>query len=289
MIARQLFTPPREVSPASEWSQRWTAGTHSWRHRSEGGFNPARYSVEPVDEATAKSYVLANHYSASYPAASRRWALRTQDRHLVGIAVLGVPMSTAVLTNVFPECEPFVESLELSRLILADAVPGNAESWFIARVFDEAAAAGIRGVVTFADPVPRIVAGHLLFPGHIGTIYKASNAIYTGRATPRTLTLLPDGQVLSARAAQKLRQTERGHDHVEARLVALGARRRQGSTPGAAWLAQALDDVGAVRLRHPGNHRYAFRLGVTRRARAAVEVTPHPLPYPTNADGDATP
>lgn len=45
---------------------------------------------------------------------------------------------------------------------------------------------------------------------------------------------------------------ERGHEYVEARLVALGARRRTGSTSGGAWLATALDDIGAVRIRHAG-------------------------------------
>lgn len=38
-------------------------------------------------------------------------------------------------------------------------------------------------------------------PGHTGTIYAASNAVLTGRATPRTITVLPDGRTLSARTA----------------------------------------------------------------------------------------
>jgi hypothetical protein len=45
---------------------------------------------------------------------------------------------------------------------------------------------GVRGVVSFSDPVPRrTAAGDLVFPGHIGTIYQASNAGYLGRTTPR--------------------------------------------------------------------------------------------------------
>ena len=35
----------------------------------------------------------------------------------------------------------------------------------------------------------------MVFPGHLGTIYRATNAIYTGLATARTLRLLPDGRV----------------------------------------------------------------------------------------------
>lgn len=286
--AARLFALPGEASPASQWCQRWNAGTHTWRHRSQGGFDPDRYSVEPLDESplhetTAKRYITTNHYSTSYPAALSRWALRDRDRHLVGVAVIGVPMSTAVLTNVFPDLEPITESAELCRLCLNDSVASNGETWFLAQVFAQAAVGGLRGIVTFADPVPRIVAGRVLFPGHISTIYQAKGAEYLGRSTPRTLTVLPDGQILSARAAQKVRAGERGHHHVETRLVALGARPRRGATTGAAWLNQALDDLSAVRLRHPGNHRYAFRLGIGRRARSQVRIAGPGRPYPKAA------
>jgi hypothetical protein len=76
------------------------------------------------------------------------------------------------------------------------------------------------------NPYPAWSPGRVLFAGHIGIIYKAKRAEYLGRSTPRTLTVLPDGQIISARAAQKVRAGERGHHHVETRLVALGARPR---------------------------------------------------------------
>jgi hypothetical protein len=56
---------------------------------------------------------------------------------------------------------------------------------------------GLCGVVSFSDPVPRrTAAGTLVFPGHIGTIYQASNAEYLGRRTPCRI-LLPEGRLLS--------------------------------------------------------------------------------------------
>lgn len=86
--------------------------------------------------------------------------------------------------------------MECSRFVLLDECPGNAESWFLARCFDALLAEGVRGVVSFADPVPRRTAsGLLVMPGHVGTIYAATNALYTGRATARTVKLLPDGTV----------------------------------------------------------------------------------------------
>lgn len=266
-----------EVTPASEWCQRWTSGQHSWRHRRDGGFDADRYTVEPITEAAAKAYVLAHHYSASYPSALQRYGLFDEGRH-VGVCVLGAPTSNAVLTNVFPDLEPHREAMELSRLVLADAVPANGESWFIARVFEEAAARGVRGVVSFADPVPRIVNGRTLFPGHVGTIYQAKGAVYAGRGTARSLVILPNGAVLNARAMQKVRSQDRGHEHVERMLIGLGARTIRAGEKPAEWLAAAVADIG-TRLRHPGNHRYVFPIG-TRSQRRTTRIALDPLPYP---------
>ena len=273
-----------EVSPSSQWCQRWTARVHSWRHTSEGGFDPQLYAVEAITETTARDWVVKHHYSGSYPAASRRYGLLDRAGALRGVCVLGIPMSHSVLTNVFPDLEPMVESLELSRLVLADEVPANAESWFIARAFSDAGAHGVRGVVAFADPVPRQLAGRTIFPGHRGVVYMASNAAYLGRSTARTLTLLPDGRTLSARSAQKIRRGERGHQHVERHLVSLGATPRRASQSGADWLADALHQLGASRLRHRGNHRYAFRLGSNARARARVRLGMTRDAYPAGVD-----
>jgi len=277
MAGVQLGLLEGAASPASDWCQRWTAGAHSWRHKSAGGFDPARYTVEPIDETTARRYVLAHHYAASYPAARLRFGLLDGVR-LVGVAVLGIPTQAAVLSNVFPGLEPYRESLELSRLVLADEVPGNGESWMLGRVWEQARAAGVRGVVSFSDPCPRVVAGRTTFPGHIGVIYQATNAVYTGRGTARTITLLPDGSVLNDRARAKLLAGDRGADGVERRLVALGGRvRRAGERPGP-WLAAVLEELGAVRARHRGCHRYAFRLD------RRVELAGDRLPYPKQLD-----
>ncbi len=194
------------ASPASTACQRWTLGRHSWRHTSEGGFDPRRFTVEQIPEAAARAFVCRNHYSASYPAARLARGVFTDDdtlvddAPLVGVAVLSIPMRAAVLTNVFPDLEPFAESLALGRFVLTDAVPANAESWFLAQVWRRAAAAGIRGIVTFADPMPRhrtlvdvdaegqpIERVETITPGHVGAIYQATNAISLGRSTARTL------------------------------------------------------------------------------------------------------
>jgi hypothetical protein len=184
--------------------------------------------------------------------------------------------------------EPFYESLELGRFVLADRVPANAESWFLGRVFRLAGRDGVRGVVSFSDPVARRDAmGRLVFPGHIGVIYQASNAIYAGRGSARTILVLPDGRVLNERALAKLRALDRGHRYVEGLLRGFGAPPRRGAEP-TAWLARALAAAGIRRLHHPGNHRYLFRLG-NRADRRSILVGLPSLPYPKLPDQPPAP
>jgi hypothetical protein len=283
-----------EASPSASVEQRWTAGRHSWARRSEGGFDASRFSVGPLAEAQAKDFVVEAHYSGTYPAASRRyglWAATSAGPLLAGVAVFGIPAQARVLTNVFPGLVPYTQALELSRFVLTSdldqdgvpVAPGNSESWFLARCFELLRDAGVRGVVSFADPVPRRLAdGTLLFPGHVGTIYQASGAVFTGRGTPRALTVLPDGTSVSDRALQKVRAGERGSGYVERRLVALGAPVRRPGQSGSEWLPGALDSAGARRLRHGGNFRYAM---VTSRAdRRGVTIGFPPGAYPKSVD-----
>lgn len=260
--------------------QRWRDRRHSWRHRSEGGFDSRRYSVGPLAELDAKRFVVRHHYSGTFPAAVRRLGLY-ESGALAGVAVFAVPMSPAVLSNVFTELAPVAEALELSRFVLLDAVPANAETWFLARCFEALAAGGLRGVVAFADPVVReALDGTIVCPGHLGIIYQAKSGTYLGRSTPRTVDVLPDGTTLAARAAQKVRRQERGHEYVVRRLLALGAPEPGATSDPALWLRDALDRIGARRLRHPGCHRYAFALGRNARERAQVRIAGQVGRYP---------
>lgn len=261
------------------WCQRWTDRAASWRRTSEGGFDARRYAVQPIAEVDARGFVLAHHYSSAYPAARLRYGLvDVLAGRLVGVAVLGVPMRREVLTNPFPTLEPYRQSLELSRLVLLDEVPANAETWFVSRALKLAAGDGIRGVVMFSDPLPRVLAGVETMPGHVGTIYQAlGRCRYTGRGTARTLTMLPDGSVLPDRSIQKVRAGERGAAGVVARLALFGAEPLAGDP--AVWLREQLPRIGARQIRHRGNHRYAIVTG----GRTAYRTTPiglesHPFP-----------
>ncbi|GGV52404.1 hypothetical protein [Streptomyces spectabilis] len=249
-----------EMPTAAPWCQRWRQRKHSWRHVREGGFDAQQYEVHVIeDRGPAKNFVLAHHYSASWPAAKMQFGLYREQR-LFGVAVFGVPVSAAVLTRPFPELRPYTESLVCSRFVLLDECPGNSESWFLARCFENLVATGVRGVVSFADPVPRrTAAGVLVMPGHVGTIYAASNAMYVGRTAARTVKLLPDGTLFHDRTAQKIRRQEEGHEYAEAQLIALGAPVPRADCDPAVWLREALTTVGARNIRHRGAHRFCGR------------------------------
>jgi len=110
--------------------QRWgPGGQQSWRHRRDGGFDARRYAVTEIADPAAKSWVCGRHYSGSYPAALRRYGLLDLagpgGPQLAGVAVLSVPASRQVLTGVFPGLEPYVQSAELGRLVLAPSVAAN--------------------------------------------------------------------------------------------------------------------------------------------------------------------
>lgn len=242
--------------------QRWRGRRASFRPSGEL-FDTRAHEVAAIDsDAIARAFVEEHHYSGSYPAARRRFGLYTRGA-LVGVAVFSVPANTDALA-------PFEGGLEhnvdLGRFVLLDGVRTNGESWFIARCLELLGREGFEGVVSFADPEPRTRGdGELVFPGHIGQIYQATNAIYVGRATARTLHLLPDGTVFSARNMSKIRRRERGWRYAVEQLVEHGA-----PSPGddlRAWLPGALARVCRT-MRHRGNHKYLFPL--TRGARSTV-------------------
>lgn len=249
-------------------NQRWTHRRDSYRPAGEV-IRTALYDVAPIpDDATARAFVERHHYSATYPAARFRYGLYRRGS-LVGVAVFSHPCNNRVLTNVFTELRAR-KAVELGRFVLLDEVPGNGETWFLARAFEHLRAEGIRGVVSFSDPVPRTdVHGRVLFGGHVGTIYQAHNARYLGRGDGRTLRLLPDATVFPNRAASKIRAGTKGWRYASKRLEAYGADPLPPDADRPArtmWLSRWIDEITRP-LRHSGNHRYAWPLD--RRVRLA--------------------
>lgn len=243
--------------------QRWRDGRASYRPRGEV-FDHGRASVELIDEATAKRFVVKTHYSRSYPAARLRVGLFVrrpfQAERLEGVAVFSVPMTNAAVPAWFPGLRP-EQGVELGRFVLLDETEANAETWFQARALRLAARhlAGLQVVLSYCDPVARMALdGTVTAPGHLGTIYRAGNAQALGRASPRTLKLLPDGRVASERALSKIRVEDQGAAYATQLLVDAGAPARLPMEAGAAYL-QRIDAAGFFRrVRHPGNFVFGW-------------------------------
>jgi hypothetical protein len=178
----------------------------------------------------------------------------------------------------------YAESAEISRLALIDEVPANGESFFTAAALRLAAERGVRGVVTFSDPIPRARRtgdGQMISSnGHWGIVYQSCNFVFTGRGTARTLTVLPDGTVLTARSRAKLTGGEAGAAGVARRLEALGAPPRLPGQAAGQWVTEALEHIGARRVRHPGNFRYALPVGRSRAERSRTVIALGAMPYP---------
>lgn len=285
-----------ESGEARGFAQRWTYGVPSWRHTSEGGFRKTRYEVVRLDEVTARTYVTRHHYLSGWPASIHRFGLldteaepgpddqTVEDQVLAGVVVLASPMNERVLTRPFPGLEPYKQSVELARLVLTQSVPANGETFLVSRALRLAAEHGVRGVVSFADPMPRqrITADGVVIgsPGHLGIVYQSLGAHFAGRSTARTLCFLPDGTVLNARSKAKVTGGEVGMKGVMRKLRELGARPLDAGEDPARWVAEVLPAIGARWVRHPGCLRYLLPAGRTRSERSKAVFGMPSLPYP---------
>lgn len=258
--------------------QRWRGRRDTYRVAGEPIVTNAYEVAAMAGDTEAKAFVLAHHYSGSYPAARFRFGLyRGPD--LVGVAVFSHPVNERTR-----ELAPGAMRVELGRFVLVDDVPANGESWFAARCFDLLRREGVEGVVSFSDPMSRrSTAGAVVFGGHVGTIYQALNATYLGQAPPRTIRLLGDGSVMSARAIQKIRTGERGCAYAARILVEGGAEPLAGDSR--EWLRRELPRVTRA-VRHPGNHRYVWALD-KRLRRHLPASSPYPKLGPQQLELDS--
>jgi hypothetical protein len=264
--------------------QRWTGRREAWRPAGEL-FDPSRHEVAEVDELTAKGFVLEHHYSASYPAARFRVGLfrssSRRPRDLAGVAVFSVPMNN----HAIPKYTGLAAAAgaELGRFVLVDEVEANGETWFLGQAFEllRARRPEISAVLAYADPLPRqAIDGRQVTPGHVGTIYQAHNGRYLGRGRGELLVLDPAGRVVSRRSLSKIRNDECGAAYVYNRLRAIGAPARRPLESGEAYVARAIAEGPFRRLRHPGNHAYAWPIGCKRSRRRLLEQFAQAQPYP---------
>jgi hypothetical protein len=271
-------------------------GNQRWRDRKTSmrpsdPIDTSKYEVVAIaEDKPVKTFVERHHYSASYPAARAR-ILLYRSGEIVGAAVFSHPASESVLARL--PCERMA-GVELGRFVLLDDVPGNGETWFLARCFAHLRSVGIECVLSHSDPMPRRAEnGNVVMPGHVGTIYQATNAVYAGRARAQVMNLLPDGTCFSERSMSKIRSAERGWERECRVLVKHGASPslleaggKQGDPRWQArrdWMWQALAQV-CRRVDHAGNHRYLWALDKHLRRDVARMKSSNGYPKQTDAE-----
>ena len=264
MMDAQVQAHPLDVADhLAVACQRWNKRRAIYRPAGEP-FDPSRCSVQPIEEAQAKAFVVSMHYSGTCPAARFRAGVFIKERfareRLAGVGVFSVPMNQKVVPRYFPGLTPN-EGIELGRLVLSDELAANAESWALARMrrLLSKALPEVRGIVAYCDPVERRdERGELVKRGHIGTIYKASNATYQGRSSARTLRMAPAGATFVERMLSKMRTCESGERYAYERLAEHDAPRQWAGETGAAYLKRLQAEGWLRPLRHPGNFVFTF-------------------------------
>lgn len=278
-----------------ERSQRWRDRRDAYVPNTSL-IDASEYGVEIVPcMGVAKPFVLEHHYSGSFPASRLSVGLfrRTgvAPSRLVGVATFSQPMNNACVPN-HTGLPDHRLGAELGRLVLLDEVAGNGETWFLSRAFRalRREKPTIEAVISYADPMIRIDAdGRTIKPGHVGQVYAVMGAAYRGRATARSETMTPDGQVFSDRDLSKIRTGETGCRYATEEMMSRGARRPRRDEDPRAWLKALYDEGFLSKRRNPGNHAYSFEL--TNKARLAGRGLPR-LAYPrldrSATSGDAT-
>lgn len=202
--------------------------TQRWRERravflqKQIFFNPRRHEVEKIQIKLATDWIVKNHYLGSFPSATVCYGIFRRGK-LSGVAVLGTAQHKNTIPNVFGSAHAR-DCLLLQLFALEDSLEFNAESYFLARVRALLKREGYCGVLTMSDETPKTdLLGNVIFPGHIGTVFKSDNAVYLGRTVKSVEYLFADGVVLSNRSFSKLVNDESGWNYMAQKFEDYGA------------------------------------------------------------------
>lgn len=128
----------------------------------------SRVDVYPIRCEEAKPIIINNHYSHKWT--SCRYAYGVYyDKRLIGCLVYGPPVGRQTFTSITKTIQfDRSEIMELTRLWISDGYGTNIESYAIGKSFKYLKRAGVRVLISYADPQE----------GHNGSIYQATNWLY---------------------------------------------------------------------------------------------------------------
>lgn len=196
------------------------------------------YDIRSIPHGVAMQVVTTRHYLRRRAPCSVAFGLFLGE-NLKGVVCYGTP-SSAPLRSGLAGSEHAHNVAELTRLWVCDSVPRNGESYLIGRTI---ARAGKEFVVSFAEPMQ----------GHLGTVYQATNWLYTGLSAKRTNWVVEGHNVHCQTLADKFNADE--------------IRQRYGD-------AFRLED-------RPQKHRYVYINAKGARRKTLLAALRYPvLPYP---------
>lgn len=125
------------------------------------------YVIEQVTYKEAMDLVVKHHYLHRKAPCTIAFGMReVKSGRLVGVVVYGKPASHSLCKGVAgPENSSYVG--ELTRLWIEDGTPKNSESFLI-------------GGTLRKQPYEIVVSYAEIGAGHVGTVYQATNWLYTG-------------------------------------------------------------------------------------------------------------
>jgi hypothetical protein len=131
-----------------------------------------KYYIKEISYKEAMELIVKYHYLHRKASCSYAFGLFEKDTNeIVGVITYGSPVSSTLCKGICGE-EYKDEVIELTRLWVKDGTPKNTESFFIGNTIKRVPK---KIIVSFADPSV----------GHIGTVYQATNWIYTGLSAKR--------------------------------------------------------------------------------------------------------
>ena len=157
------------------------------------------YTISRIDYDTAMRMVIEKHYLHRVAPCSFAFGLFFEDENeflprLVGVITYGSPASPSLTKGIAGD-EYKDQVIELTRLWVDDSVPKNGESYLIGNtlpLIDKDI------VVSFAE----------IDQGHKGTVYQATNWLYTGESKKRTDLTIDEIQVHTKSLSNRLNAKE---------------------------------------------------------------------------------
>ena len=138
-------------------------------------------NIAPISQIDAKEILIPNHYLHSFPGGTKLSFGVYLDARLLGALTFGVGpyLGYKLVKDASPD-----DVVTLTRLWLSDGLPKNSESHVIGIVLRSLRKeTSLKFVLAYSDPAA----------GHVGTIYQATNWLYTGLSSATPLYDIGDG------------------------------------------------------------------------------------------------